>query len=149
MGSGGWEEYQHRTPNPFGIRVFCRGRILTDIKLELPEAPKSHDAKGLASRISLLRWIAGDQLAWLSVVYPDMLRIVQTDSSILLRTRERLHSLTYSVVAFSSPYSSLETLQACSQQTGGASAKRRCTTDGMWETQGVEEGRKRAGWIDI
>jgi hypothetical protein len=71
-----------------------------------------------------------------------MLRIVQTYSSILPRTRERLPSLTYSVVAFSSPYSSLETLQACSQQTGGASAKRRCTSDGMWETQGVEEDRE-------
>ena len=91
----------HSVESPFFSEVEFS---LITIKLELPEAPKSHDAsKG--TRISPLRWIAGDQLAWLSVVYLDMLRIVQTDSSILLRTRERLHSLTYSVVAFSSPYS--------------------------------------------
>jgi hypothetical protein len=124
------------------------------IKLELPEAPKSHDAsKG--TRISPFRWIAGDQLAWLSVVHPDMRRIVHTDSSILLRTRELLPSLTYSVVAFSSPYSSLLTRPAFSRLEV-RSAKRRCTTDGVWETQGdagsewrrvggEEEGRRGGG----
>ena len=74
---------------------------LITIKLELPEAPKSDDAsKG--TRISPLRWIAGDQLVWLLVVYPAHCPNGLQHFASYPRTTP---PLTYSVVAFSSPYS--------------------------------------------